>query len=55
GQLIRTLVDTNQPAGSYQIVWDARNNNGSEVASGVYFYNLETTVGSAHKRMVLLR
>jgi len=55
GQLIRTLVHGNQSAGSHQAIWDARDNAGHEVASGVYFYRLETPIGSAHKRMILLR
>ncbi|MCP4707905.1 MAG: T9SS type A sorting domain-containing protein, partial [Planctomycetes bacterium] len=55
GQLIRTLVDAEQAAGPYQVVWDAKNNRGRTVASGVYFYRLETTNASNHKRMVLLR
>ncbi|MCP4710633.1 MAG: T9SS type A sorting domain-containing protein [Planctomycetes bacterium] len=55
GQLIRTLFDAEQEAGWSQVTWDARNDNGHEVSSGVYFYSLETSNASARKRMVLLR
>ena len=36
GQLVETLVDERQRAGTYRVRWDA-----SKVASGVYFYRLE--------------
>ncbi len=47
GQLVRTLNLGEQPAGSYMAqdkaaFWDGRNTEGSTVASGVYFYTLET-------------
>ena len=46
GQLVRTLNLGEQPAGNYMAqskaaFWDGRNNEGSTVASGVYFYTLE--------------
>ncbi|OQY26739.1 MAG: hypothetical protein B6244_12680 [Candidatus Cloacimonetes bacterium 4572_55] len=55
GQLIRTLVNKKQSPGSHHVVWDAQNNTGRKVTSGVYFYRLETSDSSANKRMVLLR
>ncbi len=55
GQLIRTLVDGEQQPGLSRVDWDGRNDNGSEVASGIYFYRLETTGHSDLKKMVLLR
>ncbi|RKX28694.1 MAG: hypothetical protein DRP71_17085, partial [Verrucomicrobia bacterium] len=39
GQLVRTLIDGDRPAGADQaIVWDGSDNLGSSVSSGVYFY-----------------
>lgn len=40
GQKIRTLVNGSQPAGFYQVTWDATDDAGSGVAAGVYFYRL---------------
>ncbi len=55
GQLVRTLVDGVQDAGTYSIAWDGRNNGGSDVATGVYFYKMETNGFSSTKKMVMLR
>ncbi len=55
GQLVRTLVDGVRDAASYSIAWDGRNNIGSTVASGIYFYKMETKDFSQTRKMVLLR
>jgi hypothetical protein len=55
GQSIRTLVDEEQMAGGKEVTWDGRNENGSEVASGVYLYRLEAGNLSQSKKMVLIR
>jgi hypothetical protein len=43
GQEIRTLVNKNQSAGNYSVVWDGKNSLGESVGSGVYFYQLYAT------------
>ncbi len=55
GRLVRTLVNEVKDAGVYSAVWDGRNNIGSEVASGIYFYKMETVGFLATKKLVLLR
>jgi hypothetical protein len=55
GQLVRTLANENRAAGTYTLVWDGRNDGGSQVASGVYFYKLVTNNFSQTKKMVLLK
>ncbi len=55
GQLVRTLVDGELDAGSYAEDWNGLNDEGSKVASGVYFYRLEAGVFESVKKMVLLR
>jgi hypothetical protein len=55
GRLVRTLADDVRDAGAYSIVWDGRNNSGAEIASGIYFYKMETTGFLATKKLVLLR
>jgi DNA-binding transcriptional regulator YhcF (GntR family) len=55
GQLIRTFDQGYQPAGSYNVLWDGRNENGDMVASGVYLYRIEAGSYSTTNRMVLLK
>ncbi|MBM3212242.1 T9SS type A sorting domain-containing protein, partial [Candidatus Poribacteria bacterium] len=37
------------------VYWDGSNDNGEKVASGVYFYNIETTNFSITRKMIILR
>ncbi len=60
GQLVRQLVNREQPAGSYSIQWDGLNKSGNAVASGIYLYRVEVTISNAStfadtKKMVLLK
>lgn len=51
GQKVATLVDKKQPAGSYEVEWDA-----SGFASGVYLFRLESDKGFEEtKKMILLK
>jgi len=55
GALVRTLVDRSHNVGDYQASWDGRDQTGKAVASGVYFYRLETHDYAQTRRMVLLK
>ncbi len=60
GQKVRTLVNTQQPAGKYKVQWDGRDVQGKPVASGVYVYKLQAQITSGErfvqvKKMVLMR
>ena len=50
GNEVATIVNEEKPAGKYQVAF-----NGSKLASGIYFYKLQTSNFSAIKKMVLLR
>jgi hypothetical protein len=50
GQKVTTLVNQRQPAGSYQVEWDA-----SGYASAVYYYLLKAGDFQEVKKMILLR
>ena len=41
GRLVRTLLDEQVAAGSHTRVWDGRDEQGRDVASGIYFYELD--------------
>jgi len=55
GQVVRTLVDDEKPAGWYTVTWDGKNESGQDVASGIYLYLIETDEGKILKKMTLLR
>lgn len=55
GQLVRVLLDQDLPAGSHQVTWDGIDGRGKSVATGVYFYRLETAGHAASKKMVVLK
>ena len=60
GVVIRTLQLGQQAAGYYTdreraAYWDGRNALGEQVASGVYFYQLETDDMSSLRKMVILK
>jgi len=55
GQNVRNLVSETKPAGTYTVQWDGRDNSGSQVASGVYFYKITSGDFSDIKKMVLMK
>ncbi|RMF56590.1 MAG: hypothetical protein D6748_13130, partial [Calditrichaeota bacterium] len=55
GRKIRTLLNGNFHAGLHEVLWEGRNDSGSTVSSGVYFYSLKTTNRSWVRKMVLLK
>ena len=55
GQLVHTLVDEFQAAGSYQVHWDARDQWGVPVAAGVYLSHLRHPSGVQTRRLLLLK
>jgi hypothetical protein len=55
GRLVRTLRDSEEPAGFYTVAWDRKDESGRAVANGIYFYRLETPGFEATKKMILLK
>ncbi|HEU4364563.1 MAG TPA: FlgD immunoglobulin-like domain containing protein [Candidatus Krumholzibacteria bacterium] len=55
GELVRTLANEEFTAGAHTKVWDGRNDAGSPVSSGVYFYKLVSNSFAQTKKMVLLK
>ena len=54
GQRIRTLIDEHLFEGRYEVEWDATDDDGREVASGVYLYRLATSDQVANGRMTFI-
>ncbi len=55
GHKVATLLKTPMNAGSHQIVWNGKDANGNQAASGVYFYQLKSGTFNKIKKMILLR
>lgn len=60
GERIRTLVDARKAAGVHSVTWDARDDRGRNVASGVYIYRLEAIAADqqafvATQKMLLMK
>ena len=56
GQPVRTLVAEHQSAGRYAVEWDATNDSGHSLSSGMYFYRLQAGEEFREvKKMLLLR
>ncbi len=55
GQLVKTLADKFQAAGSYKVTWDGTDVNGAIVPTGVYFYQIEANDFAQVRRLVFMR
>jgi len=57
GQQVTTLVSGTREAGTYTVRWDGRDEDGQELASGVYLYRLRTGDGKQveTRKLLLLR
>jgi len=55
GQKIISLIDQYLPAGHYSAVWNGQDSGGREMASGIYFYRLNTMERAAVRKMVYLK
>jgi len=55
GQKLRSLVRGNLQEGSHRINWDATDDSGRKVASGLYLYRLKTASGVQSRKMLLLK
>jgi hypothetical protein len=55
GRLVRTLVSDVLPAGAHEVTWRGDDERDRPVASGVYYYRLESDCGTQSRSMVLMR
>ena len=55
GQQVRNLVSQVTSAGRYSIQWDARDNHGRGVASGVYIAKVDAGTSTLSQKMLLLK
>jgi flagellar hook assembly protein FlgD len=55
GQKVRTLVEEPKKAGSYEVIWDGKDDQGNQLSSGIYFYQLKAGDYTETKKMLLLK
>lgn len=55
GQKVRSLVNDHMGPGEFQVTWDGLDNNGVEVASGVYLYLIKAPDLTLHKKVTYVK
>jgi len=51
---VKSLVNRQYNAGSFQVNWHGDNNDGQRVAPGIYFYQLKVNEFTGNQKMVLI-
>ncbi len=55
GQLVKELVNEDQESGTKQVLWNGKDENGREAASGVYVYKLQIGQQTAVRKMMFAK
>jgi len=55
GEIVKQMEYQNQPAGAYEVDWDGKSENGEDVSSGVYFYQLKTNTNILTRALLFLK
>jgi len=55
GQEVKTLVNEQKSAGTFNVVWNGDNDFGNKVASGTYIYRVIAGQNIFTKKMILLK
>jgi len=55
GRMVRTLMNRPMAPGAYTLRWDGTNDQGAEVASGVYFCRMEAPGFTDERKLTLLK
>ena len=55
GRKVKSLLNQHQEAGFKSIQWNALNDLGERLGSGMYFYRIETSDFNKTKKMILLK
>ncbi len=55
GQVVQRLISGDLNAGSHKVVWNGKDASNRSVASGMYFYRLESGDYSATRKMLLMK
>lgn len=55
GQKVKTLINNKMTAGKHNIVWDGKDSNNRQTASGVYFYRFEADNYKKVNKMIMMK
>jgi hypothetical protein len=55
GQLVKTLLNGKADFGRNSLIWNGKDNNGTSVSSGLYFYRLSTDGKVETRKMMLMK
>ena len=55
GKEVSSLVDENQPAGTYKVEWKGLNNRGESLTSGIYLYKLSVDGKNFTRKMLFIK
>ena len=55
GQVVKTISQGEYGSGKHSVVWDGRDNHNTPVASGVYFYKMETPGYTQTRKMLMMK
>jgi hypothetical protein len=55
GEEVITLVNKAQLGGNHKVIWNGKNNQGSDVSSGIYFYQLKVNEFMQTKKLTVIR
>jgi hypothetical protein len=55
GEKVRTLIQNELDAGIHELIWDARNDSGMPVNSGIYFMQVQTGPLNETRKMLLVK
>ena len=55
GRIVRTLIDNEEKFGYQSVLWDAKNDNGDTVSSGVYFYQIQSDVFNSVGKLLFVK
>ncbi|HEC79344.1 MAG TPA: T9SS type A sorting domain-containing protein [candidate division WOR-3 bacterium] len=55
GKKVRTLVNERQKPGNFAVVWDGKDDEGKEVAAGIYFGRIKTEKGVVTNKLIFIK
>jgi len=55
GQLVKSLLQDNLSQGVHKVIWQGKDSNDQQVASGVYFYRMTANGYNMTKKMLLMK